>query len=117
MTLRSKIVAIIELDIEASLSAWKILCMLEDTGLSLFGNGFLEHDAEYEPGCNYFGITKVIAGEEDIHLTSMKVISKLEEIGLSLSGNGWLDDDKEAIDYLDIDSDGDFDHHEFDDEN
>lgn len=97
MTLRSKITEIIQANQEPSKAAWEILLMLENKGLSIFGNGFLEHDDDYEPGCSYFGITETVAQAEEPAKAAFSVLSKLEEIGLSLSGNGWLDDDEEAL--------------------
>ena len=97
MTLRSNIAEIIKANQEPSLAAWKILLMLDDEGLSIFGNGFLEHDDDYEPGCAYFGITEKVVHDEGAERAAFNVLSKLEEIGLSLNGNGWLDDDEEAL--------------------
>jgi hypothetical protein len=100
MTLRSEIVAVLEKKLEASRAAWDILMVLEDQGLSLFGNGWLEHDDDYEEGCNYFGLTQIIKDEPEINLASLKIISALETMGLGLEGNGWLDDDEEAVEFL-----------------
>lgn len=96
MTLRSKIAEIIQANPEPSKAAWEILLMLDGEGLGIFGNGFLEHDDDYEPGCSYFGITEKVVHVEGPARAAFSVLSKLEEIGLSLSGNGWLDDDEEA---------------------
>lgn len=97
MTLRAKITEIIKANQEPSEAAWKILLMLDDEGLSIFGNGFLEHDDDYEPGCRYFGITDKVVHEEGPGRAAFDVLSQLEEIGLSLQGNGWLDDDEQAL--------------------
>jgi hypothetical protein len=100
MTLRSKIIAVLEKKLEASQAAWAILMALEEEGLSIFGNGFLELDEEYEEGCNYGGLTQIIKDEADTNLASLQIISALETMGLGLEGNGWLDDDEEAVAFL-----------------
>lgn len=102
MTLRSKITEIIKANAEPSLAAWKILIMLEEEGLGLFGNGYLDHDDDYEPGCNYFGITEMVGSQGGPAEAAISVLLKLEEIGLSLVGNGWLDDDEEALELLSL---------------
>jgi hypothetical protein len=100
MTLRSEIVAVLEKKLEASRAAWDILMALEEEGLSIFGNGFLELDEDYEAGCNYGGLTQIIKDEPDANLASLKIISALETMGMGLEGNGWLDDDEEAVEFL-----------------
>lgn len=105
MTLRSKIVALVQDHSEPSLVAWKILCMLDDEGLGIFGNGFLDHDDEYEKGCNYFGITQIIADVGDVNQAALSTLSRLEFLGLSLLGNGWLDDDDVAAEFVGSDPD------------
>lgn len=100
MTLRSEIVAVLEKKLEASRAAWDILMALENQGLSIFGNGFLELDEEFEEGCNYGGVTQIIKDEAEANLASLKIISALETMGLGLEGNGWLDDDEEAVEFL-----------------
>lgn len=105
MTLRAKITEIIQANTEPSLASWKILLMLEDTGLGIFGNGYLDYHDEYEPGCQYFGITERVTHAHGPAEAAISVLLKLEAIGLSLAGNGWLDDDEEMLEFFESSDD------------
>jgi hypothetical protein len=100
MSLRSKIIDLIQEHQEPSFAAWEILDMLDDQGLSLYGNGWLELDETYVKNKSYFGLTEIVQGHNDPNQAALHILLRLEEIGLSLSGNGWLDDDKEALEFV-----------------
>lgn len=80
-------------------SSDKILGMLDDEGLGLDGNGWLDDDDTGQCPLRQ-KIQKVIASNPDPDVCAMKILFTLDDEGLSLLGNGWLDDDIEAQEFI-----------------
>lgn len=77
----------------------EIFEMLDNSGLGLSGNGWLDN---WNTGQCLLSrhIQEVIATNPDPDICAMKILFTLDDEGLSLLGNGWLDDDNEAQDFI-----------------
>ncbi|EGR5928306.1 hypothetical protein BS028_16260 [Vibrio parahaemolyticus] len=92
MTLRSKVENLIKKSSEDNLPkeviSEKIYDLLENEGLSVYGNGWADNPTD---------LSELISldGEEAIKISSCKILYDLDMAGLDLDGNGWFDGDPE----------------------
>ncbi|MFK4132403.1 hypothetical protein ACI2KR_08995 [Pseudomonas luteola] len=71
-----------------------IVDYLEDIGLSLSDNGWLD-------GHLLDDLTTVIRKSPDLQKSALEILAHLDDC-LALDGNGWLDDDPEAVSYINL---------------
>ncbi|OXX48827.1 hypothetical protein B9J93_03810 [Vibrio sp. V17_P4S1T151] len=92
MSLRSKVENLIKKSSEDNLPkeviSEKIYDLLEDEGLSVYGNGWADSPTD---------LSELISldDEEAIKISSCKILYQLDMAGLGLDGNGWFDGDPE----------------------
>lgn len=92
MSLRSKVENLIKKSFEDNLPkeviSEKIYDLLEDEGLSVYGNGWADNPTD---------LSEMISLDDEaaIKITSCKILYELDMAGLGLDGNGWFDGDPE----------------------
>ncbi|MEG0869800.1 MAG: hypothetical protein RSG77_22580 [Hafnia sp.] len=99
MTLRKSIAEIIQTDGYGESTVDNIVSYLEDEGLGLEGNGWLEGERG-DPNSLTGKMIAAFKPELGADTNALIVLITLDMAGLSLIGNGWLDDDPEAVDLI-----------------
>ncbi|KAA1253645.1 hypothetical protein F0M16_16345 [Vibrio cholerae] len=92
MNLRSKVEELIKKNshenVQKDVIREKIYDLLEDEGLSVYGNGWADNPTDLSELIN-------LDGDDAIKISSCKILYELDMAGLDLDGNGWFDDDPE----------------------